>query len=513
MTRNRQDLPMSITNEPTNQAMPPEPNADKPATRSRLRRRWWLLGSVALLFAFLVSEGLAACYYAYRRHQTNEDLNEDIRAAVEELDRTEPGWRLRDLEAARAVIPEDQNSALVMIEAYRLLPPDWQPTTILDRFKDVPPQMRLDDLEAADLRDELAKLQAPLAEARKVATLPNGRYPITFPRNPGAVDLHDVQHARHVAGFLQCDVLAQAHDGDSNGALRSCRAQLNAGRSIGDQPLMIPQLVRIAAVGITFKSAERVLNQTEPDPKDLLALQRLLEEEERFPRLLVSVRGERAVMHEVAAAVECGDIPFSEEVGQPTTWRERLAERQVVDMLRAAHPNLLRLHSEGVAIAALPAHERVQPMQALETKWRRQPGIERGLYPVTEVIDRAARRIDGQLRCLITALAIERYRRQHDRLPNTLEQLVPNFLAAVPIDPLDGEPLGYQRLDDKIVVYARCPIITLDWSQAYDPDEPSPPGVGIAVHLYNVNHRRQPWRELLPFPEIDDDSGSQGPFR
>ena len=42
-----------------------------------------------------------------------------------------------------------------------------------------------------------------------------------------------------------------------------------------------------------------------------------------------------------------------------------------------------------------------------------------------------------------TALAIERYRQAHNRLPQRLADLVPQYLDAVPIDPSCGEPLQY----------------------------------------------------------------------
>ena len=48
-----------------------------------------------------------------------------IRDAEAEADQLDPGWRLEDLEAARAEIPNAENSALVVIETARLMPPNW----------------------------------------------------------------------------------------------------------------------------------------------------------------------------------------------------------------------------------------------------------------------------------------------------------------------------------------------------------------------------------------------------
>jgi hypothetical protein len=59
------------------------------------------------------------------------------------------------------------------------------------------------------------------------------------------------------------------------------------------------------------------------------------------------------------------------------------------------------------------------------------------------------------LRAARTALAIELYRAQHqDRVPNSLDQLVPTFLNEIPIDPMDNLPLKYRVRSPGYVVYS-----------------------------------------------------------
>ena len=60
----------------------------------------------------------------------------------------------------------------------------------------------------------------------------------------------------------------------------------------------------------------------------------------------------------------------------------------------------------------------------------------------------------AQLEVAKTLLAVERYRLAHASLPETLDQLVPDYLAAVPLDPFDGAPLRYKRLDRGFLVYS-----------------------------------------------------------
>jgi hypothetical protein len=56
--------------------------------------------------------------------------------------------------------------------------------------------------------------------------------------------------------------------------------------------------------------------------------------------------------------------------------------------------------------------------------------------------------IETRRRLMITALALERHRIRHGSYPVTLQELVPDFLASVPSDFMDGEALRYRRTAD-----------------------------------------------------------------
>ena len=61
---------------------------------------------------------------------------------------------------------------------------------------------------------------------------------------------------------------------------------------------------------------------------------------------------------------------------------------------------------------------------------------------------------EARFRIVDTALAVERYRLEHGRLPTQLEELVPTYLTAVPVDPVDGQPLRYRHEDEGFVLYS-----------------------------------------------------------
>ncbi len=54
----------------------------------------------------------------------------------------------------------------------------------------------------------------------------------------------------------------------------------------------------------------------------------------------------------------------------------------------------------------------------------------------------------------IVACALKRYQMERGELPDKLEKLVPDFLARVPIDPYDGNPLRYETKDGQWVLWS-----------------------------------------------------------
>ena len=59
------------------------------------------------------------------------------------------------------------------------------------------------------------------------------------------------------------------------------------------------------------------------------------------------------------------------------------------------------------------------------------------------------------LRSTSIALAVERHGLANGgRLPETLNDLVPDFMSAVPQDPFDGQPLRFKRLDKGYCIYS-----------------------------------------------------------
>jgi hypothetical protein len=158
------------------------------------------------------------------------------------------------------------------------------------------------------------------------------------------------------------------------------------------------------------------------------------------------------------------------------------------------HALALSLMNRMVASKDLPPPEQAAAEKAVIAEVRGvadRAFLVKLLFPAMEKVSEACRREQAQLRCMIVALAAERYRQKHGDWPESLGKLVPEMLSAIPLDPFDGEPLRYKRLGHGVVVYS-VGVDGVDNGGALDGENPIRPGADLGYRLWDVKHRRQP---------------------
>src|SRR6516162_10040143 len=80
------------------------------------RSRWWRRLVYLGLFLGLALVALGS-WYSYDEFRSDRALQE----AIAEADRLDPGWRLEEIEAKRAKVPDAENSALCVLKVNELL--------------------------------------------------------------------------------------------------------------------------------------------------------------------------------------------------------------------------------------------------------------------------------------------------------------------------------------------------------------------------------------------------------
>jgi hypothetical protein len=425
----------------------------------------------------------------------SSDARNQLALVLADLDESDPGWRLEDLEKARPTIPDAENSALIVRAAHTLVPSGWPDPKVMWRFDNLPPPPELLDAERAELLEkELAPLAVALTESRKLADMPNGRHAEVYTGYP--VGFSHGRPTREIASLLHHDALNLAQQGKARESLRSCQAVLNAARSLDDEPLMIPQSVRMACVALAADRAERILALCQPQAEDLAGLQVVVEREESHPTALVGLRGERAMIHAVLNGVTDGSISPSallDRVGG-LTWIDRLVRWGIRGKARREHPTVMELMKKAIDIARLPAHEQDAAQRVLfkeVSELASHSYVIRIALGDTDPFTRRTRLKVAQMRCLMTLLAVERFRLIKKTWPAKLEELRPLLLKHLPLDPFDGRPLRYVRVGDGVIVYSVGPDGT-DNGGKLDRRDPYVIGADVGYRLWDVQHRRRP---------------------
>jgi len=434
--------------------------------------------------------------------------------AVDEADRLDPRWRLAELQADRPALPDAENSAPIIIAAYRKAAgvsvggfPRYEKI-----FEKLPPTARLNDQQILLIRTALAKLDEPLRMARKLKDMPHGRYTVVYSDDYFSTIIGDHQNTRALADWLQHDAWLLAQEQQCDAAVESCQAMLNASRTMSGELTMIAHLIRIAIQNIALTTLERVLAQGEVSEERLRDMQTIIEKEIQECDWVSAVRGERAGDHHLFTSMRDGKLKtpiagrFSLTAGpipvrgNPTVID--LIEGWIVNAfprtLLKYYPDHLRRMTRCVEIARLPIHERGAKIVEWqeESRGTRNP-ITRLLTPALVKIHQAECRSQALLRSTLVALACERYRIRHKDWPAALDALgKEKFLAAIPADPMDNQPLRYRRTKEGIVIYS-IGIDKVDNQGHIDRDRPNQTGVDIGFHLWNEDGRR-----LAPLPPV-----------
>lgn len=402
--------------------------------------------------------------------------------AVAEID--DPSWRLDDLLAHREPVPYTENAAVVVAEMLEMIPRKWPPLAppngrppqtpeeelgaAFARLGSMPENLRLDEATARAIEAEVDRLREAIQIARTLVHYDHGRHELMI--GPTVIDtqLLETQATRKAARLLTLDSALRADRGDLDGALESCRASVVAGRSIGDEPFMISQLVRIAIASYTMQATRRVLGQGQPSDVALARLQSLILDERDQPLLLYAVRGERAQMDELIRRIAEGEVPIEalgNERWEPDGSRFTLAPwaRLNFDYQRALE---LELMNDAVSIAEAPPEERPAMWQAWDQRIRsiRQQWhssvtsvLPMQMTPALMAGEMAHARCQAELGAMAILLAAERHRQRTGAWPASVAAIDASLLPDPPLDPFTGQPYRIEHRDGRLFVYSLGP--------------------------------------------------------
>src|SRR6185437_3926299 len=372
----------------------------------------------------------------------------------------------KDLEHWPMTVPDDRNAALVFGKALDMVD---------DKSRDKIPRLVLPVRDAAITnRDAIAEWVHSNAAAMEIiygiTNAASSRYPVEYTDGPNALLPH-LAGIKTFAELFACDALLKADQKDSVGAARDIEASIILSQSLDAEPILISQLVSIAVLSITTANLERTFARTSLTDEQLLQLSKDFTTAEATNRFWMAMVGERASGNEMLRLLNDDPRAFIIMANKRTTEDEQtdvppryyrgyfisLSGFWVRDrdfFLRAMETNI-------VAFAATPPASLrfTNELDGIETNALRTfHMVSAMLLPAFGKVVLRDADVRAELRTAITAMAVERWRAAHEeKVPDSLTELVPDFLPAVPQDPFDGQPLRFKKLAKGYVVYSIGP--------------------------------------------------------
>ncbi|HRK33564.1 MAG TPA: hypothetical protein PLJ47_03125 [Candidatus Hydrogenedentes bacterium] len=393
-------------------------------TKRRLHPILWLIG---ILLA-VVAGSLAWSMFS-------------LRSTVSAIRANNEPTTMEELDAWYRQVPEEQNAALLVLQAIESFQPGESDALVPYATKLQP------DLNgapfSAEVRVALAGHLADNKEAlellARAVDMPGSRYPVFLPTVLQS-GLPHLEGIRGLARLYAAEAVFKADQEDARGACEAIMRNLKLADTLQNEPILISQLVRVAIQGLALESAEYVVNRAPIESEELTALQDAVLRAEDPELLYRALVGERCFSTNFSGA-QSGQAPFMSAFG-------RIASSYF-------QAGMQRSMTEAVDASRLPEMERRTRFNEIEVR------LGKTLNPLVSMlvpnILRSSVTHDhttARIRVAAAAIAVERYRIASGKLPDSLDALVPRFLESVPQDPFDGAPLRYIREDKGFAVYS-----------------------------------------------------------
>jgi hypothetical protein len=398
---------------------------------------------------------------------------------VEETVRGKAAWErhLRELEAKgdtldilKLVPPpvaDAQNMAAAPIFAELMTATNQDQTRLVSTLKKVLPK----DLPSADWRLtgaglDMAKLhaafsnknilvalqpaEAVLKEVEEAAARPQCRFPIQYEKGFACLLPH-LSGMRHLARTLQVRALAELEAGQIEAAFHDVRLILRLARATDDEPMLISLLVHAAYLNIVLPTVQDGLTAHRWNEAQLRSLQ------EEFAAIDLLRQLESALHSERCKAKWCLDTLLTDpellsKLGGEDNrlWFlipsgfiyfnclnvDLFYQEHMLDCVESRSGRIYPARAAAIDVACENIERHRNPYRVLEAL----------LIPAVSSILVKIGVAQTMTQSATLACALERYRLANGKLPEKLDALVPQFIAELPRDVIDGQPLRY-RLD------------------------------------------------------------------
>jgi hypothetical protein len=263
------------------------------------------------------------------------------------------------------------------------------------------------------------------------------RFPLKW-ENHIAMLLPHMQPLRKFIDVLRLDMEVRLADGETQAAVDDLLTLVGVSESLSNEPLMVSQLIRIACLNVAVESAQQLLAQEGLTDEQLRQIGDAFARQDFQKAFRTALAGERWTF---ARTFDVGTSSLTDGGIDVPLWFRGADQAKGLEFYRktdeAAEQSLLKAYAAGAAIDAELAKLSKEPLAD------RRYAVTGVMFPAFQAAARAHLKGEALATLAETAVACERYRLATGELPAKLDDLVPQYLDTVPLDPFDEQPLRY----------------------------------------------------------------------
>lgn len=506
-----------------------ETRAVKLIRRAKRRNRpiaWHALRGLCWLVVALVAIYLLLAAYFYTGHPT---------ISVNYFDR---------FNARADAVPVDQRAWFAYREAilqigHRPLTDRAEFQKLLDarpgggRWQDMVEWLRangsaLDLIHAASQKPELGFILGPNGSAVDPQLFPDAT---TQPADADLIStrIPHVAELRRLAYLLAQDARLAREESDPKRFLANAGAILNIARQLHGQGFLIADSVAVHIRGVALDLIDDALanKPTLFSDDDLQRVAHLLSDVHTSADLF-DARGERWLIEDVVQRTYTDDghgdgrltpaglnyLRLISGGGRTdTTSTMMLAYGPASPVIGASRKELLDEYNRMLDDAAA---NWARPLREVDwngfydriDKIKDSAGLRAKFFPLMLLVpamsnpQRNAELYMGHRDGIVTAIALELYRRAHGKYPDSLDALTPALLPSVPVDRITGDPVRYRIADGKPLIYSLGADRDNDGGRAAT--RGSAEAEAVRAALWQVPSNQLPDGDWILFPQRND---------
>ncbi len=395
------------------------------------------------------------------------------------------GW-LSEAHPVQEAIPPEENAATYYNKAFGLMK-DWPSEDTETRARKIIKEgWKEKDKELEEL---LKANRSAFEEFRKGVSKEKCQFvegEITYDTR-----LRHLARARNLDLLLILQARLYARNGDLEKAITNCLDAIKLGRDLGQDRILVSKLVDIAIFNISqFALKDLVRSENLTPALSRTTLSRALELEERSVSMRETLEGEAACAKSAVrwtlidieeAATKAEETPLEET---KKMWRNFLVlktpnekKRLTFLLIKQTYRRINEYYAGIIPFIEKGDHKAASAFEdAYFKKIEENKPTIRDIFRANEKVPELIADIlvimllPGLKRCsihsgraqarerfIITTLAVRLFKMEKGRWPEKLDELVPEYLENVPLDPFGLEPLRYKKREGKWIIYSIGP--------------------------------------------------------